>query len=178
MRNLYGFNVLTNERNAIPACTGELQQQDLHCQQPRAACQKLWRIDVPASCALVRSRNACGMSVVNKSKKKLENNGRFKDYGWLHPAMFYCSKGSGPTGVQGTQGFILGCIFIFNRANGKPPRPIGANDGHLLIGNGRFHWQGLLPMGHEQGLVENQSGNWLRQIVSQSFPHYKEWFLQ
>ncbi len=37
--------------------------------------------------------------------------------------------------------------------------------GYLLFGHGRIHWQGLFPTGHEQGRVEGQSGNHLRQIV-------------
>ncbi len=37
------------------------------------------------------------------------------------------------------QGFIVGFIFTFNRANGKPQRLVSAKSGHLFFGYGRIH---------------------------------------
>ncbi len=73
---LYYFN----ERHycqRILTFSGELQQQEAHCQQPHAACQKTWRIDVPASFVHVRSRIERTVSVVNKSANVWKTNGHY-----------------------------------------------------------------------------------------------------
>ncbi len=173
MPRLYAFNVFNNAifHHRISAFAGELQKQEVHCQQPRAVCLKPWIIDVLASGVLVLSRVDCGVSAVNKFSNVWKTNGRHnlhEGFGLRHSANFYSSEGSGPTfcykhvrkaanrspqapslhiwtwiysaahfaSVEGAKGSIHG--FIFNCANGKPPRPIGSKDG-LNFKHGRFH---------------------------------------
>ncbi len=82
MPHMYGFSFLiyTICRYRIPAFSGKLQQQEVHCQHLRAACHKPWRIDVSASCVLVRSRIDCGVSA-----NVWKTNGRYNLL-WLMPS--------------------------------------------------------------------------------------------
>ncbi len=74
--HLYAFNELLNTILQLrkPTLSSALQQQEVHRPQPRAASQKPWRIGVPASIVLIRSRVNCAVPVVNKSANVWNTN--------------------------------------------------------------------------------------------------------
>ncbi len=63
---LYVLFIDTGSHESIPTLSGELQQQKVHLQQPGAAHQKPWEIDVPVNVALNCSRVNCFVSVTKK----------------------------------------------------------------------------------------------------------------
>ncbi len=88
--SLYAFYVLLNNILQLrkPTLSSELQQQEVHRQQPRATSQKPWRIGVPSSIVLIRLRVNCAVPVVNKSANVWNTNDR-----WL-TAQKQCPKDS------------------------------------------------------------------------------------
>ncbi len=50
---------------------------------------------------------------------------------WIYSASYFAS-------VEGAQGFIVGFIFAFSRANGKPQRPIGAKKNIYSLDTAEF----------------------------------------
>ncbi len=169
MPHLYGFNFLFNAifHHGIPEFSGELQQQEVHCQQPRAACQKPRRIDVPAGFLSSINLQAFGKPMTVTLAQSLWMTPSCQCLQlrrqWTYKLLRTCPKAANRSPqapslhnwpwVYSAAHFEV--FFIFNSANGKPLRPIGAKGGHLLFEHGRFH---LLPTGHGQGQVEYQSG--------------------
>ncbi len=52
--------------------------------------------------------------------------------------------------------------FCLHSRKWKTSAANSSQQGHLLLGHGRIHWQGLLPMGHKQERDESQSGDEFR----------------
>ncbi len=79
--------------------------------------------------------------------------------------------------VEGAQGFILGFIFVFSRANGKLQRPIWAKKEHLLFVHGQIHWRGMNKEGSKVKVGINYGKSFLKVSPKTMVNYYNDFKL-